>query len=372
MADTKSTKYISKLQVGDADGADDTFIIKIKGQGGLGFPEVTEVERDAIWPPASFPNTAWRSATIYNSTIDRVQFNTGIGWITFDVGMPPSSIAAFYQQYSDDATYIVNHGAPTGGSVYFNTSLQTVRVFSNGNWYNETTPEPWQNNTTYVVGQIVWSGYQVFRCIINHTSSAGPATIYDDAVNWTNVGAHEIGQLDDVDTTGALAGDVLVRDVAGIYKPSAKGLFTTPLTIPVVAVEPATPAAGYVVLWADNKKTIKAKYEDGEVVEMIRQYDVVDFLDLGVLDASTVDNTAVAYLQVVATLAADVKAVQIFDTAGINLGWYDGSDVLLFVSGPGTNETTPVEIAAGTEIKVRPLEASATAFAGRYTVNFLG
>lgn len=107
---------------------------------------------------------------------------------------------------------------------------------------------------------------------------------------------------------------------------------------------------------------------------MLRQYDVVDFLDAGIIAANTIDFNAMTYLTVVASLAADVKAVQIFDTAGINLGWYDGADNLLFVSGPGTNETTPVEIAAGTAIKVRPLLAAAGPFsaAGKYTVNFLG
>ena len=104
---------------------------------------------------------------------------------------------------------------------------------------------------------------------------------------------------------------------------------------------------------------------------MLAQYNVVDFLDAVVLDASTIDNTAVAYTQVVASLAADVKGVQIFDTAGIDLGWYDGADNLLFVSGAGSSETTFVEIPAGTLIKVKALVAD-DPFSGNYIVNFLG
>lgn len=375
MANNMPTTYVKKLQVGARGNFQDKFTFKVAGKdGGFGLPEFTEAERDACWPVLNFPNPDWRGAMIYNLTNERIQYNTGATWFTFDVSAPPTSIAAFYQQYADDATYVANHGAPVNGSVYYNTSLLAVRVFSNGNWYNDLTPEPWANSTAYIVGQIVWtSTNQIFRCISNHTSSAFPATIDSDLVNWAPMGAHVIGALNDVDTTGAVEGDVLVRNALGIYVPEAKGLMRNPIDVPLVAVEPAAPAAGYVRLYAIGK-TVYAKYNDNEVVEMLRQYDVVDFLDAGIIAANTIDFNAVTYLTVVASLAADVKAVQIFDTAGINLGWYDGADNLLFVSGPGTNETTPVEIAAGTEIKVRPLLAAAGPFsaAGKYTVNFLG
>lgn len=373
MANNMPTTYIKKLQVGARGDFQDKFTFKVTGKdGGFGLPEFTSAERDACWDVLLFPNPDWAGAMIYNTTIERIQYNTGATWFTFDVSVPPSSISSQFVNYAADAIFIANHGAPVNGSVYYNTSIQAVRVFSNGNWYNDLNPEPWSNSTTYIVGHIVWTPTnQIFRCVINHTSSAGPATISDDIANWAPMGAHNVGELADVDTTGAVEGDVLVRNALGVYMPEAKGLMRNPIDIPLVAVEPASPPAGYVRLYAIGK-TVYAKYNDNEVVEMLRQYDVVDFLDAGIISANTIDNTAVAYLQVVATLAADVKAVQIFDTAGINLGWYDGSNVLLFVSGPGTNETTPVEIAAGTEIKVRPLEASATAFAGRYTVNFLG
>lgn len=284
-----------------------------------------------------------------------------------------SSISSQFVNYPDDATFIFEQGLPENGNVYYNTSLNCVRVFSNGQWYNDLNVEPWQNSTVYLVGQIVWAAdYHIYRCVIMHTSSAGPATIETDSINWARMGAHELGDLKDVDTTGVADRDILVwDDVAKLFKPENKGLFKEPITVPIVGAEPAAPAVGYVVLYAMGK-TVYAKYSDSEVVEMLRQYDVVDFLDAGVIDASAIDNTAVAYLQVVASLAADVKAVQVFDTAGINLGWYDGANNLLFVSGPGTNETTQVEIPAGTSVTVKPLVASAGAFSGQYTVNFLG
>ena len=263
-------------------------------------------------------------------------------------------------------------GAPTEGSVYWSSYYNCVRTFSNGVWVNLFPLVEWDNSRPYYFEQIVEYSGELFQCTAEHISSPSPATIYDDIANWHPLTQHDLNELTNVDTTGAVENDVIVLDNAGVYRPEAKGTFKTPLTVPVISVEPATPVAGYVVLWADDNMTVKAKYETGEVVEMLKQYNVVDFLDTPLLDASLIDNTAVAYLTVVASLASDVKAIQIYDTAGINLGWYDGSDNLLYVSGPGTNETTQVEIPAGTLIKVRPLEASASAFSGRYTVNFLG
>ena len=109
-----------------------------------------------------------------------------------------------------------------------------------------------------------------------------------------------------------------------------------------------------------------------KVTEFEMPLTVVDFLDGNILDAPTIDNTGATYTSVVASLAGLVRRVQIFDTAGINLGWYDGSNNLLFTSGAGTNEQTDIEIPAGTLIKVKPLEASGSTFSGNYVVNFLG
>ena len=284
-----------------------------------------------------------------------------------------SSVSKQYVNYSDDAAYVASEGSPVNGSVYYNTSLGCVRVYSNGSWYNDLELEPWKNSTDYLVGQVVWAAdFNIYRCAIMHTSSAFPATIDDDSINWVRMGAHYVGDLKDVYTTGVLDRDVLVwDDVAKLFKPENKGLFKEPITVPILAVEPPAPAVGFVTIYGLGK-TIYAKYSSGEVLEMLKQYDVVDFLDSNTLNAATIDNTGVAYLQVVAALAADVKAVQIFDTAGINLGWFDGLNNLLFISGPGTNETTQVEIPAGTEIKVRALVPDGAAFSGNYAVNFLG
>ena len=285
-----------------------------------------------------------------------------------------SSISSQFVNYPNDALFGFEQGLPENGSVYYNTTLGCVRVFSNGAWYNDLNVEPWQNSTMYLVGQIVWApDLNIYRCVIMHTSSAGPATIDDDALNWTRMGAHELGQLKDVDfiTEPQVDGDTLRYDgVLLKWLPVAHNKFDIELQLKELAVKPSAPPAGYVKLYSMNGK-ILIQNSTGEETQMLAQYNVVDFLDATVLDASTIDNTAVAYKEVVASLATNVKGVQIFDTAGIDLGWYDGSNNLLFVSGPGTSETTFVEIPAGTLIKVKALVADAP-FSGNYIVNFLG
>ena len=285
-----------------------------------------------------------------------------------------SSISSQFVNYPDDASFIFEQGAPENGSVYYNTSLNCVRVFSNGQWYNDLNLEPWQNSTMYLVGQVVWAAdYNIYRCVIMHTSSAGPATIEDDSVNWARMGAHELGDLKDVDfiTEPQVDGDTIRYDgVLLKWLPVAHNMFDIELQLKELAVKPSAPPAGYVKLYSRGG-SIFTQNSLGEETQMLAQYNVVDFLDSVVLDASTIDNTAIAYLPVVAALASDVKAVQVFDTAGIDLGWYDGTNKLLFVSGPGTSETTFVEIPAGTEIQVKALVAGSS-FSGNYIVNFLG
>lgn len=76
----------------------------------------------------------------------------------------------------------------------------------------------------------------------------------------------------------------------------------------------------------------------------------------------------------VASLAATVKAIQIFDTTGGFIGVYTGaaaSEVLKFVFGPGSDQTVDVSIASGTRISIRNLQNSAIS-TGMIAMNFLG
>lgn len=101
---------------------------------------------------------------------------------------------------------------------------------------------------------------------------------------------------------------------------------------------------------------------------------VVDFLDVPFFDATTINGSAGAFVQCVASLAANVSKVQVFDTSGSFMGVYVGppaGEVLAFVFGPGTNETVEIVIPAASRVSLRSLEAAAPV-AGNITMNFIG
>jgi len=101
----------------------------------------------------------------------------------------------------------------------------------------------------------------------------------------------------------------------------------------------------------------------------------VDFLDTPLLDAgSTAIPASGSYLQVIASTAAAIKKIQIYDTTGEFWGIYTGaaaSETLAAVVGPGSNETIEVAIAASERITLSSLTGTAIT-SGNVTMNFLG
>lgn len=368
MANNLPTTYIKKLQVGARGDFEDTFTFKVGGDtGSFGFPSMTEAQRDIIWPPASFPDANWKGGTIYNDTVQRLQFNTGAGWFTLEAGAPPSSIAAFYQQYIDDAEYVFNNGPAVNGSVYYNTTFNSVRVFSNGAWYNDLIPQPWANSTSFNVGQIVWVGIKIFRCTIAHISNAG-GTIDDDIANWAEMGAYNISELDDVDLTGIQAGSILEWNGVDSFIVSQKGSLETALTLKELAADPSTPAVGYVNIYAKTDKRIYLQDSNDRVTLLEVPLNVIDFANI---DASTLVQNV--WLEVIASTSAEARRVQIFDAAGYAFEWGVGaaaSEVTKFLSGAGSNEPTDIEIPAGSRLAVRTAEAGP--YSGTIIVNVLG
>jgi len=358
-----------KLQVGTPEEPHDKFIIKCTGKtGGFGLPIFTSLERDAIWAPGDFPDPLWKGAQIYNATLDRVQFNTGTTWFTFEAGGAPVSVAAFYQPYADDATYVINNGAAVDGSVYYNTTLLTVRVYSAGAWYNDLIAQPWANAIPYNVGQIVWDvNDQIFRCTIAHTSNAG-GVIEDDIANWAFMGAHNVGELNDVDTTGVTDGDIL-EWVTDKFVVSKKGTLETSLTIKELAVDPSTPAAGYVNIYAKTDKRVYIQDSNNKVTLLEVPLDVLHYK---IEDAANLN--AGGWVELVAVTSAVVRRAQIFDLEGMNLEIGIGaaaSEVTKFVTGQGTNESIDVGIPAGARIAIRSADGAGT-FVGQLVFNFLG
>lgn len=95
----------------------------------------------------------------------------------------------------------------------------------------------------------------------------------------------------------------------------------------------------------------------------------VDFLDAGVLDSSST-NIPAAGVSVVASLAAIVTEIEIFDDIGEYMTITDGSDVVLAYLPLGGGRVK-VGITAGTEIKLASVSGS-TISLGKIAINFLG
>lgn len=141
----------------------------------------------------------------------------------------------------------------------------------------------------------------------------------------------------------------------------------------MAALGQAAMAASMPVAIANNQSAIPVTQSGSWSVTPIT-YSVVDLLDGGIIQGSTIAGSGGSFKEVVASTAAAVKKIQIFDTTGDYLGWYTGtggSEALLFITGPGTNETLEVSIGAGVRISVKGLEASVSG-AGAIAANLLG
>lgn len=104
---------------------------------------------------------------------------------------------------------------------------------------------------------------------------------------------------------------------------------------------------------------------------------VVDLLDAGILDTSSTNiaGSASSPTQVVASLAADVKKLQILDTTGAFIGVYtggSGSEVLQLVIGPGSDQTIEHSISASARISLKRLDSTTAVSSGIVAINFIG
>lgn len=104
--------------------------------------------------------------------------------------------------------------------------------------------------------------------------------------------------------------------------------------------------------------------------------DVVDFMDAPLLDTSSTNIPASASnpVQVVASLAANVKKIKVSDTTGFYVGVYSGaalSEVLQCISGPGEDGIIDVTLSSGDRISLRAMQNSAIT-SGLYVVQFIG
>lgn len=91
--------------------------------------------------------------------------------------------------------------------------------------------------------------------------------------------------------------------------------------------------------------------------------------------STTINGSAGALVQVVASTAAAVKKMQILDTTGAFIGLYVGaaaSEVLKVIIGPGSDQTIEHAIPASSRITVRRLDSTSNITTGVLAINFIG
>lgn len=102
----------------------------------------------------------------------------------------------------------------------------------------------------------------------------------------------------------------------------------------------------------------------------------VDFMDtpLLVCSSTNIPSSASNSLQVVASLAAAVKEVQLLDTTGEWIGLYTGpvaTPTLKALFGPGSTRTVALDLPVGALVSLRNMKAAAITV-GEVVINFFG
>jgi len=172
-----------------------------------------------------------------------------------------------------------------------------------------------------------------------------------------------IASIADVDGQQAMAASfpvVIASDQSAIPVTDNGSSLTVDGTVAVSAISAALPAGTNTIGKVD-----------------VNTLSVVDLLDAGILDTSSTNiaGSASNPTQVVATLAAAVKKIQLLDTTGAFIGVYTGaalSEVLQLVMGPGSDQTIEHSISAGTRISLKRLDSTSAVSSGIVAINFIG
>lgn len=104
---------------------------------------------------------------------------------------------------------------------------------------------------------------------------------------------------------------------------------------------------------------------------------VVDLLDAGILDTSStnIPGSASSPVQVIASTAAPIKALQLLDTTGAFIGVYVGGvgvEVLQLVMGPGSDQTIQHSISSGSRVSLKRLDSTTAVSSGIVAINCMG
>jgi hypothetical protein len=181
----------------------------------------------------------------------------------------------------------------------------------------------------------------------------------------------------------------LLVDGSGVTQPVSASSLPLPTGASIAAKQPALGTAGTAsadVITVQGIASMTAIKVDGSAVTQPvsgtvtttpSYISVIDLLDGNILDASStnINGSAGALVQVVASTAAETKALQILDTTGGFIGLYTGapaSEVLRLVIGPGSDQTIQHTIPISTRITVRRLDSTTALSSGFLAINFLG
>lgn len=278
----------------------------------------------------------------------------------------------------------------SGGSVELGTSTDPVRTDPTG-----TTAQPITDNggsitvdgTVSAAQSGVWNITNVSGTVSLPTGAATEATLTAQSAKLPAT----LGQKTMAASLAvAIASDQSALPVTGTFFQATQPVSAASLPLPAGASTSALQTTGNTSLSSIDTKvpanltvTATRLLVDGSGVTQpvsgtvtVAALDVVDFFDTPVLDASVTNITASAGnpVQVVATLAANVKKIKVNDTIGEYVGVYTGaalSEVLQCIVGPGEDGSIDVGMASGERVSVRNM-ANAALTSGKICIQFIG
>lgn len=219
------------------------------------------------------------------------------------------------------------------------------------------------------------SGSELQVDIVSSALPSGASTLAEQQSQTTLLGTI------DTDTgsmasslTSIAAEDFATETTLALIETAVDGIEALLTTIDADTGTIATEVAG---LLTDAELRATPVPVSGTVTAAPTYLDVIDFLDTNpVLDTSGTNIPASASnpLELVATLAADVKFIKVNDTTGEFIGVYTGaalSEVLQCIIGPGQDDQTPVLMTSGQRVSVRNMANSAISV-GSLCIQFIG
>lgn len=137
-------------------------------------------------------------SSVYNPTATNTAAHV-VRYIGYADNVLPSDFDGYVESYdissvtnpsnSRSGVYSLLATVPQG-SVYYNTTCNTVREFRGSSWFDRFPVVEWSQSTQYPKGAVVWSINAFYVSKVCHTSGSG--TIQDDIDNWNEIAFRQI------------------------------------------------------------------------------------------------------------------------------------------------------------------------------------